>query len=287
MRTRTPHPARRSLLSANQAVLTAALLIACAVSQSQAQVIFIDVDKSAAPAPGNSAAAAGGVSRPARIHAAVARFLPKEKSGRLPGNISTNTTLPQLIAALGKHGQVNLLYLGDRFTDVGTNSLARFESLERRPAFALNADANRSLTNREFGLELRTGVRVIDDQRGELHWNGRFSWSPDLIDAWVGDKYLLFGMRVATVLKPGLVYYESDDDDSARGINIGGLFRKKPKPTNSVPDFSFLVAERRQVPLEGRQILRPGELSITAIPIPTNPKEPEVIYLVLHFSPAD
>ena len=166
---------------------------------------------------------------------------------------------------------------------------ARFDSAERRPAFSLRADVNQSLTNREFGLHLKVAVLPAGGERVELNWTGSFSWAPGLIDQWAGEKYLLFGMKVAAFLKPGAVYQEGDEDEEAapRGVNLGGLFKRKPKETNVVAvasEISFLVAERQEVPLKGRHLVQPGELVVSLFPIGDDPKQPGFICLFQQFT---
>ena len=265
--------------------LAAALFLWLGTGSLPAQVTFIDAGTLA-----DTAATAPARERPVRLTVAVLRFLPQSRAGRYVGLLPTNGPLTQVVAALGKQGQVNLLYLGDRDLAGATNAAACFDSAERRPAFSLHAAANASLTNRQFGLHLRVAARPAAGGRAELEWDGQFSWSPDLIDGWAGEKYLLFGMRVASVLKPGSVYSD-DDDDEGRGINIGGLFKKKPKepkPASVAPDLSFLIAERREVALRGHQLAQPEELVITAVPSPAHdPKQPEFLYLIQQFTWAD
>ena len=263
-------------------VLLVVAALAFAPWPAMAQVTFIDVDALPSLA-GNSAPR----KQPVRVSVAVLRFLPK--NAKVAPHFPTNGLLTQAVAALGQQGQVNLLYLGDRYL-AGTEAVAaRFDSAERRPAFSLDAAVNHTLTNREFGLHLKVAVMPVGGERMELNWSGSFSWAPGLIDQWAGEKYLLFGMKVAAILKPGAVYQEGDDDeDSApRGVNIGGLFKRKPKATNAVTvasEVSFLVAERREVPLAGKQIAHPDQLVVSLFPIGDDPKQPGFICLFQQFA---
>ncbi len=249
---------------------------------SGAQVTFIDVD--ALPAYASNSPPR---QRPVRLSVAVLRFLPK--SAKTPPQFPTNGLLSEAVAALGQQGQVNLLYLGDRDLAGPDAVAARFDSAERRPAFSLRADVNHTLTNREFGLHLKVAVLPAGGERVELNWTGSFSWAPGLIDQWAGEKYLLFGMKVAAFLKPGAVYQEGDEDEDAapRGVNLGGLFKRKPKATNAVTvasEISFLVAERQEVPLKGRLVVQPGELVVSLFPIGDDPKQPGFICLFQQFT---
>ena len=263
-------------------VLFVAAAIAFAPRSALAQVTFIDVDT--LPSLADVSAPR---KQPVRVSVAVLRFLPK--NAKVAPQFPTNGLLTQAVAALGQQGQVNLLYLGDRYL-AGTEAVAaRFDSAERRPAFSLDAAVNHTLTNREFGLHLKVAVMPAGGERVELNWSGSFSWAPGLIDQWAGEKYLLFGMRVAAFLKPGAVYQEGDDDEDAapRGVNIGGLFKRKTKATNVVTvasEVSFLVAERREVPLAGKQIARPEQLVVSLFPIGDDPKQPGFICLFQQFS---
>lgn len=252
------------------------------------QVTFIDVDRQ-----DETTTVASPRQRPVRLTVAVLRFLPK--SAKATPQFPTNGLLSTVVSTLSQQGQVNLLYLGERDLAGPDAVPARFDSSERRPAFSLNPDVNHSLTNREFGLHLKVAALPVGGNRLELHWSGSFSWSPNLIDQWAGEKYLLFGMRVAALLQPGAVYEEGgeeDEDAAPRGINIGGLFKKKPKVTNAAPvsvatDISFLAAERQEVPLQGKQIAQPDELVTGIFPIGDDPKQPGFIYVFQQFTWAD
>ena len=188
---------------------------------------------------------------------------------------------------------MNLLYSGDRVTPGGAGNVAIFDSVERRPAFSTSAVLNQTLTNREFGLRLTLKARPLLDGRTELDWQGRFLWSSDLLNAWAGEKYLVFGMRVAQFLRPGLFYYQSDDDDEDEraGVNLRSLFGKKkkeePPPKSKVPDISFLSAEDRITPLNGKRPVKPGELIVVSTPTNLDPKQPEYIYLLLRLTDED
>ena len=101
---------------------------------------------------------------------AVIRFVPESKSARSNDAMPTNCTLSQVVDTLGKRGQVNLLFFGERDLSDATNTTVRFDSTERRPAFSLDADTNHSLTNREFGLRLQICAHGSADQRLALDW---------------------------------------------------------------------------------------------------------------------
>ncbi len=258
-------------------------------ASGRAQVIFINADD-IPPAVSTNLTAAATNAPPLTLLVAVVRFLPS-KAGKPSPEFPPAATIASVIAILAKQGQVNLLYSGDRLTPGGTNNTARFDSVERRPAFSTHTNLNHSLTNREFGLRLQFKARPLVDGTTELDWQGRFSWSSDLLNAWAGDKYLVFGMRVAQLIRPGLFYYQSEDEDEddRAGINLRALFgRKKPAPVKeTVPDISFLSAEDREIALSGQRSVKPAELVIVATPTSLDPKQPEFIYLLLQFSDAE
>lgn len=254
----------------------------CFLPTASAQVIIID------PEAVKNAAKALPLDTPVHLSVSVIRFLPQGKASRSNAPLPTNGTLPEIVDTLGKRGQVNLLFYGERDLAGPTNATVRFNSTEKRPVFSLDADTNRSLTNREFGLRLELIAHSKPDQRIQLDWIGEFSWSPQMLDAWVGEKYLLFGMRVAKLIKPGSVYSDDEDEDAGQGINIGGLFKRKPKETKqtkAAPDLSFIAIERRAINLKGRNLLKPGEMIITMTPAAeASPDQPEQIFLVLQLA---
>jgi hypothetical protein len=262
-------------------LLASSLMLVALPQPVSAQVIFIDTDAV------KNAAKALPLDTPVHLTVAVIRFLPQGKAARQPAPIPTNSTMPKIVETLGKRGQVNLLFFGERDLSGPSNAVVRINSTERRPAFSLDADTNQVLTNREFGLHLEISAHNTPDQRLLLDWNGNFSWSPDLMNTWAGEKYLLFGMKVAGLIKPGSVYSDEDDEDAGQGINIGGLFKRKPKKTEAKapPDLSFLAVERRATDLKGRYVVTCEELIISATPSPNqDPEQPEYIYLVQQVS---
>ena len=254
-----------------------------------AQVTFINADD-IPPAPTTNLVATSTNTPPLTIRVAVVRFLPAKSSKTAP-EFPGAPTMATVIATLAKQGQVNLLYAGDRLTPGTTNDSATFDSVERRPAFSTRESLNNTLTNREFGLRLRVKPRPLVTGATELDWQGRFSWSSDLLNAWAGEKYLVFGMRVAQLLRPGVFYYQSEDpdEDDRAGIDLRALFgkRKAPPAKESVPDISFLSAEDREIALSGSRPVKPGELIVLATPSNQDPKQPEFIYLLLQFSDTD
>ncbi|MBI5801850.1 MAG: hypothetical protein HZA92_14150 [Verrucomicrobia bacterium] len=256
-----------------------------------AQVIFINVDD-IPPAASSNLPATASNSTPVHLHVAVVRFLPA-KAGQSAPDFAGGTTLAAVVATLAKQGQVNLLFSGDRVTPGGAAHPATFDSVERRPAFFTKAEANQTLTNREFGLRLTLTAIPLADGRIELDWQGRFMWSSDLLNAWAGEKYLVFGMKVAQFARPGLFYYQSDDpdEDEPAGINLRALFGKKkkaePPPKSAVPDISFLSLEDREIPLSGQRPVKSGELVVISTPTNRDLKQPEFIYMLLRFTEAD
>lgn len=279
-----PFPSRCSLLS-----LLAVLLLA---PPAPAQVIFINSDDvPSATSFTNLAVANVASAPPVHLHCAVVRYLPA-KGGKAAPEFTGESTLAAVVASLAKQGQVNLLYSGDRLTPGGFGHPAIFNSVERRPAFSTKAEANQALTNREFGLRLTLKTRPLVDGRTELDWQGRFLWSSDLLNSWAGEKYLVFGMKVAQFARPGLFYYQSDDpdEDDRPGLNLRGLFGKKkeePPPKSAAPDISFLTLEDREIPLSGQRPVKPGELIVLSTPTSRDPKQPEFIYLLVRFTEAD
>ncbi len=138
-----------------------------------AQVIYIDADAV------KNAQKSLPLATPVHLTVAVIRFLPEGKAARRPPEpLPTNGSLPQIVSTLGKRGQVNLLFYGERDLSGPTNATVRINSTERRPVFSLHPETNQSLTNREFGLRLEISAHTTPDQRLRLDWNGNFSWSP-------------------------------------------------------------------------------------------------------------
>ena len=265
-----------------------------------AQVIIIDPDTLAAAASSGIVLPVSGL----ELQVTIIRFVPKAKGGA-PGGTPFQGSPKQVIESLGSLGQVNLLFSAVRETHAFQDNQMRFLSQERKPAFALDPAANAGITNRFFGLDLAVKAGSLRGGAVRLEWDGAFSWSPTLIDQWAGEKYLLFGMRVASILKPGSVYETKDDDDtdSGEGINLrklgsqlGSLFKRKPKNVKDAaeqlkanekkpvvaPTIGALMwAERHEVPLKGLYTLRFGENLVQQIPVVTNPDEPEFIYFIL------
>jgi hypothetical protein len=261
--------------------LVSALLLALPCS---AQVIFINVDDIPFHASTNTGIAPHIPSL--HLHTAIVRFLPAKISKPIP-EFTGDATMAAVVSALAKQGQVNLLYSGDRVAPGGIDSVAIFDSVERRPAFSTKAKLNQTLTNRAFGLRLTLKARPLVNGSVELKWNGDFTWSSDLLNAWSGEKYLVFGMRVAQFARPGLFYYEDADqgEDEPAGLNLRSLFGRKKEalPKSVVPDISFLSADDRKIPLIGQRSVKPGELIVVSTVSNLDPEQPEVVFLLLRF----
>lgn len=266
----------------------AIFLILCLVALGgHSEVIFIDAD--AVVPSTNQLVSIAPPPQSLQIQAAVVRFVPGGKATAFKGKLSSSASFSETIKALGKEGQVNLLYLGTRCLSWSTNDSALFTSFDRRPAFCLNEAANQALTNRQFGMELRVRARPAAEGQTRLDWVGNFSWSSDLIDLWAGDKYLMFGMRVAKLLKPGMIFSDNGDDDgddsNQKGVNLRALFGKKKKeekPAAGAPaSSSFQGVDFQTVKLDGGELVSENHLVILSFPGRQDRNVSETVYVLL------
>ncbi|MDB6055753.1 MAG: hypothetical protein JWN25_3276 [Verrucomicrobiales bacterium] len=259
-------------------------LLIAVVRSSYGQAILVDPDSLVStniPGQINSVEALLGV----------VRFIPK---GALKPYLDQNPTdadCSQLVKRLSKDGQVNLLYSGNRFFGGGQGDHACFTSLEKRPNFTLGGAA--PAADNEYGIHLDLLVTNSAENVPEVRWQGDCVWSTDLINTWAGEKYLLFGMKLAKILKPGMVYTTtdpgSDDDvDEGNGINIGKFFRKKKPEKKEEPPAadknpSFIPADRQVLKWEGKgnPIVRSTQIKV----LPGDDKIKELIFVVLQFIP--
>ncbi len=247
------------------------------------QVFFINADT----LPTNVVDASTLPATSLSVSAALIRFVPEGKNTAFKGKLPTMDGFAGALKALGKEGRVALLYLGTRSQDGRANGTISFHSLERRPAFSLAPTSNGSVTTREFGLQLRLRARPETNQQIHLEWEGSFSWSNDLINLWAGDKYLMFGMTAAKLLKPGLVFTEGGEDEDEpeqKGINLRSLFGKKKeakKPEPAAANVSFLDTDFQQVTLVGQQQLPSRELAVFSYTAQQAKETNAVIYLLL------
>lgn len=254
-----------------------AIVAAAMAMPASAEVIVIDPSVFEA----SSRIEAG---RVVQFDVVLVRFLPRDKT-RVPdvGSL-TNAPLSQFIAGLGKQGQVNLLYVGNRDLCGASGAPVVFDSCDKRPAFSLDKATNDVLTNRVFGLSLRVQAERAANERVSVSWNGWFAWSPTILDAGVGEKFLQFGFKVAKLLKPGMVFEDSDDEDdeeSGPGINIGALFKKKKPPEKkalTAEQISYLQADRQEVSLNNSSEFGNGEQRILCLP---TPDQNEYIFFIL------
>jgi hypothetical protein len=232
-------------------------------------------------------------SLPEEVELAVVRYVPGKKANDYI-SLDGTQNLPKLIEALGKNGQVNILYHGNRsFYAISNDYAARFDSLDRRPAFSMDPKLNGTLTNRQFGMQLEVRGMALTNGLVVMAWNGQFSWSSELLDLWAGEKFLMFGMRVAKLINPAMVYDtydENEDEEPAQGVNLRSLFKKKekkggakkdaaPAPSQEVVQVSYLNTEIQQVRLNGTEFLRANEFSIFQYNGRTNQSAPEQILL--------
>ena len=249
-----------------------------------AQVLFIDADSLppvVAPTPSPASLS---------VNAALVRFVPKGKE--FSGTLPAESDISAVLQTLGKEGKVSLLYLGTRFFNRQLTQTVRFDATEERIAFSLTPEEETALTNRQFGLELNLRAKWEINQPIQLEWNGSFSWSNDLLNLWAGEKYLMFGMSVAKVLKPGLLFTEGGEDEDEpeqTGVNLRALFGKKKEAKKEEPvpaaeaetNVSFLDTDFQKVPLTGKQSVRSGEMAIFEYPGRADGESSERIFLLL------
>ncbi len=262
---------------------TVLFLIGCICSTGLfAQVYFIDVD-SLPPTviPPEPPALLS-------VNTALVRFVPK--GNKFMGTLPSDQTISDVLKALGKEGKVNLLYLGTRFFDRQLTQTAKFDAVEERPSFSLVTGKETTLTNRQFGLKLDLRAKWEINGAIQLEWDGNFSWSNELLNLWVGDKYLMFGMSVAKILKPGLLFTEGGEDEDEpeqTGVNLRALFGKKKEVKKEEPvsatitNVSFLDTDFQSIALIGKQQVQSGEIAILEYPGRAGGESGEKIFLLL------
>ena len=246
------------------------------------QVLFINVDNlstnSVLPLRSSSSFA---------VSTAVVHFVPKDITAVANLTLPVTEGIAGVLKVLTREGKANLLYCGTRSENWETGESAVYDSLESRPAFQLVSNSDAFYTNRQFGLHLQLRAYAETNREIGLAWEGSFSWSSDLIHLWSADKFLTFGMSVAKVLKPGMVFTEGGDDDAPEqsGINLGSLFGKRKKeaaPPAAAPttNVSFLNVDFQKVILDGKQNLKSKELAVLRYESPRGKQPNEIIYLL-------
>lgn len=218
------------------------------------------------------------------------RYIPK-KGGRAP-EIPAAGDLYPLFQTLSKSGTFNLLYFGSR--SIHNLETAVLRSLEIRPVFTLNEAANKTLTNRNFGLNLQVSPKLTSTNYIAYKLTGSFSWSPELLDYSASEKYIVLGFRLAGLIQPGLVRETSDDEEAdtePSGINLRTLFsRKKNKekqpaePAVKPVDLSWLETERREIQLDSTHFVPVDHWLALTYPEKTISGEPQFLCFLLKAS---
>jgi hypothetical protein len=221
----------------------------------------------------------------------VVRFIPKGNAKAYFDRTPTDADCAQLVRRLAKEGQVNLLYFGNRVFGGGQGDRVSFTSMEKRPNFTLGNSG--PVADNEYGVHMELILTNTLENFPEIRWQGDCVWSTDLINTWAGEKYLLFGMKLAKILKPGMVYTTSDptaddDVDEGNGINVGKFFRKKKvEKKEETPAIdknpSFIPADRTALKWEGsgNPTLRSTQIKV----MQGDDKIKELIFVVLQFIP--
>lgn len=267
-----------------------AFLLVVMASPLDAQIIFID-PASLRETNGNGIQTFASL----QVNAAVLRFTPKDTKAPFKPELTRTGSFDAVVSELGEKGQIDVLYYGSRSVLPGTGQAAIFNSIEKRSAFWSTPKENRTSTNRSFGLTLSVQGSVVTNNVVDLNWTGNLCWSPQFLNTWAGDKYLMFGMKLAKFV-PGMSYTvdeeEEFDEDSGAGINLKKVFRSKKKKEEDKQkklaeqakppiDFSFIEAEERKVEITGKQSLNQNELVILSRESEAGKEENEYIFLLL------
>ena len=249
-------------------------------AQTNSNVIFIDSGSIITPSPTSNT----------QLEFIAFRYVPI-KGNRSP-EIPANGSLYPVFESLAKSGKFNLLFYASR--SINNDNATRFHALENRPVFTVNSQANQALTNRNFGLLLLVEPTLTHSNYFALKLNGSFSWSPELLDHSISEKYIVLGFRLAGLIQPGLVRETSGDEEEEAepsGINLRTLFsRKKNKKAAEAqvaakaPDLSWLDTERREIVFDATHYLPPDQWLTLTYPEKTTSGEPQYLCFLLKAS---
>jgi hypothetical protein len=211
------------------------------------------------------------------------------------------------LKATGKGCQVDVLAQARQSLTLSPSGEVVVRAAECRPVICLDAGASGSVTNHDYGLDLRAIAReVVASRPGQpgtilLDWNGKWRGSPGLLIDW--ERVAVKAFNLARVL-PGVGYENQEPDEdgfvnTSGGSDVSRLFKRKRKddpagkaPVDTgkngkasapvpLPEPSYLAdTARREVEFRGTTFCRGGQLVIHARPF-SDQREEGILYLIL------
>lgn len=288
-----------------QRVMRAALImVAIAVFESPSVAAVIVVEE---PVPGST-----GPNPPGnwQLNLTLLRLRTDGKRAVADAGLTACRAATEVMAKLkatGKGCQVEVLAQARQSLTLTPSGEVVVRAAECRPVICLEGGSAGSVTNRDYGLDLRAIAReVVVSRPGQpgtiaLEWNGKWRGSPGLLIDW--ERVAVKAFNLARAL-PGVGYesMEPDEDgfvNTTGGSDVSRLFKRKRKddpagkgsteagkngkasPPVALPEPSYLAdTAQREVEFKGTTFCRGGQLIIHARPF-SDQREEGVLYLVL------
>ncbi len=252
-------------------VLSVSLLFAQAAPAAEAAKPVAAVVASAVP-----------TDRTLSLEVAVLRFKPNSAERILRGFKDLGGNLQSVVESLKADGAVNILYLGNRAMRLEDKAKAKFDALETRPIILVGKPGAPTPPLTSYGVALEISTRPIDAERFGLSWEGSITWSPEIVDAWKGEKFLSFISAAAGVAKKASSVAGVESKDVSSGTDIGLSFAQLFNPKGSPTDNQiYELPVNKTVSLSSSRNCRSGELIINATTAEMGNKEAQTILLLV------
>jgi hypothetical protein len=234
----------------------------------------------AKPATAPPAPATAGPVKTLALEVAVVRFKPVKAERLLVGFKDLSGNLPAVIDHLKMEGAVSVLYTGNREVRLEEKSKAKFDALETRPVVLIGKAGAPIPPVTAYGLTLEVTMRGVEPERFALGWEGSVTWSPEIVDAWKGEKFLNFMSGAANIAqKAGNLTGDKEVGASADiGLGFAQLFNPKGA---SLDNQIYELPVNKTVSLTSSRNCKSGDLIVNSTTAEMGSKEAQTILLLI------
>jgi hypothetical protein len=184
------------------------------------------------------------------------------------------------MTALQAEGEVTVLYSGTRDIRYEEKNKAKFDALETRPVLVIGKPNAPIPPATSYGVSLEVMTRLADEGRFGLQWEGNLTWSPEILDKRVGERFLTFASGAAAAVKrSGIVGSDSKAGAAADiGLGLAEMFTPKGRPAENE---IYELPVNKVVAFGSSRICRSGELIIHATTAEMGNKEAQTVLLLI------
>lgn len=236
------------------------------------------------PAKPVTAPAGTALGKTLTLEVSVVRFKPMAAERILQGFKNLNGNLQSIIEQLRADGEASVLYTGTRDIRLEEKSRAKFDALETKPVVLIGKPNAPVPPATSYGLSLEVTTRSIEADRFGLGWEGTMTWSPEVVDAWKGEKFLNFMSGAANVAKKATALAGGGKDDKTLGgaADIGLSFAQLFNPKGATQESQiYELPVNKTVSFISSRNCKSGELLINATTAEMGSKEAQTILLLI------